>query len=178
MRNGIAKILGFVVLSLFLCVSSFAQDKIAVIDTNVFYDEKSGIKVLTETIKSTYECDFQSSSFRKKIAELKNEINNLKTQDKSIDEKSLELSKVEEEFNLYRKNRDESYKKRYSLLVEPVIKKIGEKVKEFAKKNGHTIILDVSKSNDWFICELCNDITNEFIKFCNEEFEKEKSQKR
>lgn len=168
------------VFTLLFCISSFAQNKIVVIDSNAFYNEKSGIKILINAVIATYDCDFQSSSFIKKIGELKNEIENLKVNSKSTDEKVSELSKIEEEYNSYRKRRAESYKKRYSVLVEPIEKKIKDKLKLFINEKGFTQIIDLSDDrvvDAVLYIDSSIDVTNEFIKFCNEEFEKEKTQK-
>lgn len=128
----------------------------------------------------TYECDFQSLSFRKKIADLKSEISNIKSQGKSTQEKDLELSKIEEEFDSYQKLREETNKKRYSVLIEPIEKRIKDKLKLFKNEKGYTQTIDLSDDkiiNAVLYFDESIDITNDFIKFCNEEFEKEKARK-
>jgi hypothetical protein len=178
MINRTAKIIKCIVLSLFLCVSTFAQNKIAFVNGYAFYVEKSGIKKLTQAIVLTYDCDFISPGFIKEIDALKNEINDLKTQGKSIDEKVLELSKIEEVFKSFREKREESYKKRYSILIGPIEEKIKVKLNLFEKERGYTKIFDLSDDKvleTFLYLDESMDVTNEFIKFCNKEFEKEKT---
>jgi len=58
--------------------------------------------------------------------------------------------------------------------VEPIIQKIREKLKEFAKQKGYVIIVD--KFSSIPVEGEADDITLEFIQFCNDYFNKEKTQ--
>ena len=55
---------------------------------------------------------------------------------------------------------------------EPVIEKIREKLKEFAKQKGYVIIVD--KFSLIPVEDGADDITLELIRFCNDYFDKEK----
>jgi Skp family chaperone for outer membrane proteins len=175
MRN-ITKILIGFVLSLFLCGSLFAQNKIAGVDTDAFYDEKSGIKILTNAVISTYDDDFDTPRIRKRVVELKVEIQRLKTLTKPVESQELEIAKLEAELQ----KRQELYEKRRSILFEPLLKKIQSKLEIFSTQKGYTKIIDLSDDksiNAVLYFDESIDKTTEFIKFCNEEFEKEKSAK-
>lgn len=169
------------IFTLLVCVSSFAQNKIAVVDASVFYDEKNGIMELVTSNKKL------EDEFKPK-AEKFNDIGKELAKDITICSKTghCDLKELEKRITEYEKQNKEfketfytQFEKRKAEIVEPINRKIGDKAKEFVKKKGYAMLLDISKSKSesWIICELChdNDVTNEFIKFCNEEFEKEKA---
>ena len=174
------KVLQIIGLLLFLGGVSFAQNKIGFVDGYLFYDEKIGIKRLVEVVKLTYVCHFNGIDLEEKIVRVKNEIQELKILGKIAEQKKLELSELEEKI---KKRNDEwrlADKKRFSILVEPIEKQVKEKLNSFKVKNGYIEIFDLSddKILDAILyLDKSLDITTEFIKFCNEEFEKEKSQK-
>lgn len=177
MKRKITKILIGFVLSLFLCVSLFAQNKIAVVNSDAFYNEKSGVKVLTNAVIASDGDDFETPRIRKRIEELKIEIEKLKNSIKPYESQKLEISKLESQLQ----KKQEIFEKRRSILVEPVLKRIEAKLEIFSKQKGYTKVIDLSDdkiANAVLFINESIDVTNEFIKFCNEEFEKEKSQKR
>lgn len=178
----VTKILIIIVLSLFLCASSFAQNKIAVVDTSVFYDEKHGIMELV-TANKQLEDEFKpkAEKFNDIGKELAKDITSCsKTGHCDLKELEKRITEYEKQNKEFKETFYTQFEKRRSEIVEPINRKIGDKAKEFVKKKGYAMLLDISKiDDDWFICELCqdNDVTKEFIKFCNEEFEKEKARK-
>lgn len=185
MMDKAAKILHLFIFAVFLCVSSFAQNKIAVVNGYLFYNEKLGIKKLTKMVSfldtQHNGCTYSCGPLRREIVKLTGEIEQLKALGKSVADKTLELSNVEKELeNIMEKDRSHS-KKLYSIFVEPIEKQIKDKLKLFEKEKGYLKILDLSddKTADGILyIDESIDITDEFIKFCNEEFEKEKAQKR
>jgi Skp family chaperone for outer membrane proteins len=192
MRRRITKILIAFVLSLFLCVSLFAQNKIAVVDSDIFYNEKEGITELVIANKKL-ELEFNSATeeikvLNEKLSKLVNHLQNhgwVNYPESHLNKSEVEVLEAQELSKKIKTIADETkpkFEKRKVELIEPINRKIGDKAQEFAKNNGYTMILDISKTDDssGFICRFDNlsDVTKDFIKFCNEEFEKEKAQKK
>jgi Skp family chaperone for outer membrane proteins len=154
--------------------TSVKTGKVAVIDTYLFYDETRGIKKLVEAKKIVYsESSSNISSLDTQINDLQKEIDSLIAQNKSINEAYLKLDKLVLERNgASRKNQDEIIK-RHKLFLRPVYEEIKKKAKDFAELKGYSIIVDKSEVN--FLVEgEVDDITSEFIQFCNDAFDKEK----
>ena len=173
---------------LVLSVSAFSQTnqtnnigKVVLIDTSVLTDNQQGIKVwiklrerYTNELKAQYLLRYEIED---KIVFLKNEINHLQIQRKPINDKTEELQKLTEEL----KNAQETEAKRtertkrYQSLAKPIAEKIIKKMKEFAREKGYSVIIDKFQ-NGKFVDGEIEDVTKTFIQFCNESFEKEKSQ--
>jgi Skp family chaperone for outer membrane proteins len=197
------KRLPVIVLLLFLCNSSFAQNKIAVVNTDAFYDERLRITDLVIAYKELevefkpIEKEYQSlyEKLQKIVIEVQNghsyrgtKMTPFKIQKKS-EEQLLEAQNLSNKIKMIIDNVNPRLEKRKSELIEPVNKRIGEKLKAFAKQKGFTSVFEFAKSENseksgcvcyHGVCILYidyPDVTNEFIKFCNEEFEKEKLQK-
>jgi Skp family chaperone for outer membrane proteins len=151
-------------------------NKIAVIDTFVFHDKQKGIKRLIQAINFVRVEGYKLYDLEEKIEKLKKEIFCLESQNKSVDEKKIELQKLEDEFKRTEAEKKALYEKQHSIIVTPVAEKISEKLKEFAKLKGYKVVVDkfsllepsITIVNEW------QDITSEFIEFCNDYFEKEK----
>lgn len=181
-----AKILIIIVLSLFFCVSSFAQNTIAVIDTNAFEDEATGIKELVSAKKfiNSIEtnCDIKCSSLYDQYVKLSEEIKKSK---KSTEKKLAQRTKIKKELDHLRSEKVFIYRNLWKTILSPISFKIKEKLWNFRSLKGYKEIYynvngkTVSIFNDKYLANTTNlvDITKEFIKFCNEEFEKEKTQK-
>ncbi len=165
--------LKILILTLILATASFAQTKIGIVNGYLFYDEKVGIQKLIQAVKLTYDDDFVTPRLAKRIEELKTEIEKLKTLSKPIENEVLELSRLEKEMKKIR----DTVEKRRSILLRPIENQIKDKLKLFETKRGYTKILDLSDDkilNAILYVDESIDVTNKFIKFCNEEFEKEK----
>jgi Skp family chaperone for outer membrane proteins len=180
MRREIGKILGLIVLSLFLCVSSFAQNKIGVVDTKACEDEKTGIKELSAAIKvynskqSINQKDYESKyySLQKKIQKL---MNSKTTTDKEV----AQMIGLRNELRQAQGQYATTTKKLRKEILSPIWDKIRQFIGEFLSKNGYK---EFYSKVDGEIIQIDSknavDVTNEFIKFCNEEFEKEASERR
>ena len=169
------------ILTLSCVFSSLAQNKTAFVNKHFFSDEKTGIRELVEVNKQL-EAEFKQkidkfNEAQKKFAEY------LATCGKSghcheIEEKISARDNLDKKF---RGNLESEFRKRKSELVFPVNKRIKEKLKEFAKQNNYGKIFDLSESeledSAFLYTDDSVDVTKEFIKFCNEEFEKDKIQK-
>ena len=94
---------------------------------------------------------------------------------KRINDLISECEKLEKEMKLIADEAKSQYEKRKAEIVEPINKRITEKLEVFRTNKGYKTIFDVSKVA--MKNENLPDVTNEFIKFCNEEFEKEKTNK-
>lgn len=180
----VTKILIGFVLSLFLCVSSFAQIKIAVVNSDAFHLETTGIKKLVVAVREIGFQDFdelfQASKLESQIEVLENEIDVLPCDGESLNTKVKKLKELKNEFKATKEKLHQRYETYDAKNIEPIRVKIRAKLKDFAEQNGFKLVLDKSKledSNFFIIEDEPVDITKEFIKFCNEEFEKEKAQK-
>lgn len=173
------KIISFLFLTLILSASAFAQtatsNKVAVVDTSIFSDPTKGIKILVKR-ENSYNIEYYlEQTLRKRINELEKEVYCLQNQNKSSEKKSEELKKLKAELKRTEENKKAEIERKYSLIVKPVIEKIREKLKEFANLKGYAIVID--KSNTSLLIEgEVDDITSDFIRFCNEIFEKENLQ--
>jgi uncharacterized FlaG/YvyC family protein len=119
-----------------------AQTKVALIDTSVFSDREKGIKILVKA-ENSYSIEYYE------IGPLTKRINELDKEKKS------------------------EYERKYSIIVKPVIEKISGKLQEFIKSKGYTIVIDKSQTTGivGIVEDKTEDITKEFIRFCNESFE-------
>ena len=156
--------------------------KVAMINSLAFYDEKSGIKKLAMAEKQMGMVDcaamFEYSSLKAEIRKLEKEITELQCQKRSVDDKILQLQKSKD-LSEQKLGENKTCKENFRLqTVEPIKATIREKLKEFAKLKGYGIVVDaltIVESESIIEGEVEN-LTAEFIKFCNDYFDKEKSQ--
>jgi Skp family chaperone for outer membrane proteins len=157
--------------------------KIAVINTEAFYDREKGIKELVET-NDKLEAEFKLQKdelnlMAEKLKKLEKELRDFS----GLIEPPRNLTKemINNKINEYdltgdkfKKKRDEIkilFEKRDSETVGLVRKKVGEAIKRFAKDNGHVLVLDSSKDNSSAIIEgETIDITKVFIRYYNEDY--------
>jgi Skp family chaperone for outer membrane proteins len=166
----------------------FAQSvKTAKVNFDAFEDEKIGIKELTDVLGKL------DIEFNPKFDELKLAADKITKFEKEIRAKYKDYgtscpigpSKIQEEADAYEKlvadyKEKQEYasflfEKRRKEVTEPISKRIRVKLAEFNKIKGFAFIHDSSNSNSFVIDGVTIDVTQEFIKFCNEEFEKEKN---
>jgi hypothetical protein len=63
------------------------------------------------------------------------------------------------------------------VIFADTYKKVGEAIKQFAKEKGYLFILESSKDTSFIIIEgETDDVTEEFIKYYNENFAKTETQ--
>ncbi len=173
------KIIFPVVLFLIFPASLFAQtnrnpdsSKIAVIDTSIFDDNEKGIKLLVNAKRSYHIEYFEIHALKKRIENVKSEIKLLIERNEPINEKFIELRRLENELDESEKAKVKEFDRKWNLVITPLENKIKEKLKEFASKNGYAVLID-KKSTGFLIENDIKDVTFEFIKFCNDSFEKE-----
>ena len=167
-----------------------AASKIAVINTEAFADEATGIREVFENyekLKVEFKPEIDEMFIQqKKIQKLEIEIEEFRSllgekrvplgSYKILDEKIDEYEKLISEYKQKEKEAKELYVKRKAEIFVDVNKKIGEAFKKFAKEKGFALILDSSKLQDSFVISdnPSLDITEEFIKYYKENFVKRK----
>ena len=177
------KTINLLVITLVLTVSAFAQAnqkvilrKVAVINIESFYDEKTGIKrlAIAEREMGMTDCIamFRYVSLTKEIEESERKIVDLRCQKATVDGKLIQLQKLKDESKKASNEVDACKKIVREQRVDPIIEKIREKLIEFAKQKGYETIVD--KLGSILVETEADDITSEFIQFCNDYFGKEK----
>jgi Skp family chaperone for outer membrane proteins len=152
------------------------SNKIAVINTDVFYDEKTGIKDLVEANKKLDE------EFKPQLQELKLMEEQIIKLEKDIEQLSKPgavgcrigiLDEYESVAAKYKSKLNEikpPIEKRKLELTGDINKKIGEAIKQFAKEKGYAVIFDAAILEKGIItdCNGCIDnVTAEFIQYYN-----------
>jgi Skp family chaperone for outer membrane proteins len=171
-----------------------AQPKIALIFPEIFEDEKKGIRDLIEVNKKL-DVEFKTESdelktLADKVVNLEKELRQLASisEKKNIEyppniiseykAKADKYKELSDEFNKKQSAAKALYDKRKAESTVDINKKIGEAVKQFAKEKGYDMILDATKLNNCYPswCDTSLDVTQDFIKYYNENFGNTKSQ--
>ncbi|MEO6050588.1 MAG: OmpH family outer membrane protein [Pyrinomonadaceae bacterium] len=170
-------------LTVLFSISTFAQmpaAKIALINSESFFDEKAGITKLVAANKQL------EAEFAVRVKELQDGSTRLKGIAKQLDDmqklpasqfnqnthtaKQEEGERLQREITYKKTDLESAVNRRRDILVTPVSRDIGKRIDEFAKKNGYGAIFDVSKFADsgvlLFLAESA-DATKEFIIFYN-----------
>lgn len=154
--------------------------KIAIINSARFYVGKPAINklALAERQMGMTDCaaSFRYFSLLQEIKKLENEIAELKCQKLAIEGKIEQLEKLKDESNKA-KNEEAVCKRDFrKMTVEPIIESVRKKLQEFIKQKGYFVVIDVAQDDSFLIIDgEYTDITEDFIKFCNDSFEKEKA---
>jgi Skp family chaperone for outer membrane proteins len=129
------------------------DSKIALIDTSMFADEKSGIFRYVDAAKSV-QAEFKPrtdelASIQNRLNALANEIETLMKapapDQKTIQAKQQQGGSLQAEFKLKKDRLDEDVSKRYEQVIAPVSNLIGAAMDQFARSRGITMTLDMSK---------------------------------
>lgn len=187
MMKVIRLIFGSLLLSVVLSVAAFAQvpTRIAIVDTDAFYDTKDGITKIINAYKSL-ETEFKPSQAEletgaTKLQTLQTDIQALQTRandpnNKVPIDKNAAQAKVDEFERLQRdmKFKQEDAKARYgkreAAVIGPIIDDVGKALGEFSKQKGYTLVLDIGKMFEQRLVvywENTPDITKEFVIFYN-----------
>jgi Skp family chaperone for outer membrane proteins len=150
------------------------KGKVAVINTYIFGDEERGIKKLAVALRSLYGEDPGAAALEEQRTAAQKEIDARIAQNKPINEAYLKLNALNSEYNRRLGNRKTEIDKKHRLFVEPVYEEIRGKLKEFTALKGYSVVIDIGDSGFLVEGEI-DDITQEFIQFCNDAFEKEKN---
>jgi Skp family chaperone for outer membrane proteins len=178
-------------LSIFIVIFSvtvFGQSiKTAKVNSDSFEDDKTGIKELIGVL-AKLDIEFKPKAdalnllrdkINKFVKEFPQKYGGLYEPIRPLnpEEDIAMLEKMQTEFKVKQQNASCLYQNRKKEVTESINKRIGRKLAEFNKIKGFIFIYDSSNSNSFVIDEGSIDVTKEFIKFCNEEFEKEKLNK-
>jgi Skp family chaperone for outer membrane proteins len=156
--------------------------KVAVINTERFFDDKTGIKRLVWAERVMGSLDpveaFRHVDLLREAENLEKEIATLKCQNQNVDDKVSKLQKLKDEIKQTKDAVDAFRERQEAIIYTPVMDQIREKIKVFAKDKGYEIIIEKTTVIESFVNiegEI-DDVTLEFIKFCNDAFDQEKSQ--
>lgn len=151
--------------------SSKSLVKIATVNTMRFEGDRDGIRKLVIYSNKASEVGFPaSSSAAEEISIVEKEIRLLECQNLPTEAKTIQLKALKTKVIELQDSSRAAYKKRYSILVEPVINEIRAKLKEYASKNGYQVVVDTNTLNESpviLVGENITDITEDFIKFFN-----------
>jgi Skp family chaperone for outer membrane proteins len=129
------------------------ESRIALIDTSMFADEKSGIFLFVDAAKKV-ELEFQPRT--NELQNLQNRLNALAAEitklrqtavvdQKTIQARQAEGERLQQEFTTKKERLDEDLSKRYQQVISPISSQIGATMDQFARQRGITMTLDMSK---------------------------------
>jgi Skp family chaperone for outer membrane proteins len=148
------------------------DSKIALIDTVMFGDEKSGIFLYVDASKKV-ELEFQPrttelQNYQNRLNILATEIKTLR-QAKVVDEKTIQAKlaegeRLQQEAATKKERLDDDLAKRYQQVITPISTQIGAAMDLFARQRGITMTLDISKLLPAILTALpAVDVTQVFI---------------
>lgn len=129
------------------------DSKIALIDTSMFGDEKSGIFRYIDAAKSV-QAEFQTrtnelQSIQNRLGVLVTDIQNLSkapvVDQKAIQAKQQQGATLQNEFTTKKNRLDEDVSKRAEQVIAPISQQIGQAMDQFVRQRGITMTLDMSK---------------------------------
>ncbi len=170
----------------FMGVSALAQTpstaKVALIDTQAFYDPKGGINKIIAGYKRL------NVEMKPQLTQYQNKVNQFNTQKKSYDvlvankgkgipvkdsdiiAKRDQLTVLQKDIKRMQEDLKAKQSKREGEILGPIIKRIGKSIEVYAKQKGYTLVLDVGRLYNaqmlLFLDEKTN-ITKDFITFYN-----------
>jgi Skp family chaperone for outer membrane proteins len=171
----------------FLSVSAMAQAspaaKIALIDTQAFYDTTGGItKILNGYKRLQAELKPEADKYQGKITQfntLKKSYDTLVAQaqegkvpvkPEDVQSKQDQLTDLQTDIKRMQEDLKVKQDKREAEILGPIVKEVGNSIQDFAKQKGYTLVLDVGRMYNaqmlLFIDDK-TDITKEFITFYN-----------
>ena len=129
------------------------QSKIALIDTNMFADEKRGIFRFVDAVKSVQpQFAVQNQelvNLQNRLTALVEEIRRLRLvpqpDQRLILARQEEGTRLQQDFNTKKKRRDEDLERKYQEVTAPLSDQIGKAMDQFARERGITMTLDLSK---------------------------------
>lgn len=156
---------------------SAPKAQIAMVNMSLFYDKELGIKKLVQAkslLIGKFHHNYRLQKLALEIERLEKEPHSLQIEKELVQLKIVEIEKLKIERNQEKDRVDALFKDEYNKLISPIHEKIMKKIKDFAKEKGYLIVLDKSSltESDVIIEGRADDITSEFIKYCNESFDK------
>jgi Skp family chaperone for outer membrane proteins len=154
--------------------TGICETKIAIINTNRFGDEKTGIAKLVNAVK-IIKREFEPQqtelkSLKDKYQVLIKEINQIKStpaaDPKTVQPKIEQAEEMRKSLERKASDSTSAYNKRLESVIGPVYQDITKSIEVFAKERGIGLMLDAAKvGRDGAILALasCMDLTDEFI---------------
>jgi len=157
-----------------------APSKVAIIDTNSFYDSTKGIKKLAVEFQKL-QAEFKPvndglQTMAARINKLQTEIKamqankNVPVNENTLRTKAAEYDKLTREFKFKEDDAKANYTRREAELMQPVMQDIGKKIEAFAKQRGIDLVLDADKllrSASLLYLNKSINITDAFITYYN-----------
>ena len=158
------------------------ESKIALINSELWADEKQGIVRLVAAMKRV-DNEFQPrrtelQSLQQKMAQLNDEITKQQSagassvvDPKSVQTKSEQLDQMKKEAQRKQEDAQASYQKRMQEVLAPLYDDIGKALDVFGKSRGITLMLDISKIGPAILMASdATDVTRAFIADFNSKF--------
>jgi len=176
------------VVLLLLAVTGFGQvvpgkaTRVAIINSEAFGDEKTGITKLINAVKALQgefkvtsgELDALRSqgeqlaaSIQQTQAKINSGIADVSTLKKELDQKQEQMERLQVDLRRKQEDAKARFDKRGQQLTEPVFKEIGAFLDAFATKNSIDLVLDPSKTAGVIMFASSLDMTAAFIKEFN-----------
>lgn len=149
--------------------ATLPEAKIALVDTDVFLDEKAGITRLVAAAKRV-EGEFQPR--RTELQTLQQQVEKATAdlqkaapvQDQKVTAQQQEkIDQMKKDYQRKGEDAQAAYQKRLQEVLGPVYEDIGKALNEFAKARGITLIIDVTKMQGILSASDSTDITRPFI---------------
>ncbi len=162
--------------SIFLFSALIARtqnNRVAIVDTEVFYDQKSGIVRLNK-VMDALNAEFKPmldalQAKESRLSKLSDDLRTYSGSDRN--KKQEEAEKLQRDLQFEREDIKSRYQRREQAVVDPVRTDIGNALNDFAKQKGFTAVFDISKDTGGFLLwvdqDAVNNPTNEFIRFYN-----------
>lgn len=149
--------------------ATLPEAKIALVDTDVFLDEKAGIARLIAAAKRV-EGEFQPR--RTELQTLQQQVEKATAdlqkaapvQDQKVTAQQQEkIDQMKKDFQRKGEDAQAAYQKRIQEVLGPIYEDIDKALGEFAKARGITLIIDVTKMQGILSASSSTDITQPFI---------------
>lgn len=177
-RQIILTIISVVLFALSGLAQTTAPAKIAIIDSNAFYDDKTGIKRIGVALAAI---NTQFEPLRKEIEAMRVthgsllvQIENLKKTNGSpatIKQKSDEAAKLEVDLKRKAEDAQKLFDKTRNEKMAPVADAISKHLQEYGKAKGYSLLIDLAKDVNGMVLMIGDpsgiDVTTDFIAFSN-----------
>jgi outer membrane protein len=155
--------------------AAVGEGKIAVIYSEVFFDQKQGIARFNNLL-TTLNREFQPrqtelDGMRTRITQLTDEINKLQQAGTPVDPRSVQakadqLDQLKKDYQRKGEDATAAYNKRRQEIFAPLQEDIGKQLEAFAKQRGITVIIDGSQVPVLYAADSI-DITRAFVQEYN-----------
>jgi Skp family chaperone for outer membrane proteins len=163
---------------------SQATTKVGIIDTSLFADDKRGIQKFIAAYKQL-ETEFNPrrtdiTGIENRLKTIQADFTKMQTEAakpgspvsaESVQKKLEEGQNLQIEYNRKVEDYKQAVQKREAALVGPIYQDIGKALQDYAKRNGFTAIIDISKDQAGMILvpdiAAVDAVTTDFIKFYN-----------